>query len=156
MGEVSAMLTDPDTVLKGLDAVQDSIEQSERERERESLERLIAKLGRQDDHLVKLLLEEAISRAEFDQNREEVAQRAENARALLADLDRAAADAFDAQDAAAAIHEWAEMYGERLDSLSEQERVEILRLAASSVTLNADHEVAITLAFSKSASCPST
>lgn len=155
--EVAAMLTDPQTIVEGLDAIQDGSDAAERDRERASLDRLIAKLERQDGRLLDLLLEEAISRAAYDRKHQDLAQRQENARALLADLDAAGNAALYAEDVARAISEWGAQFAERLDTLTDTERREIMLLAVDAVTINRSRAVdTITLAIVKFASQPST
>ena len=155
--EVSAMLTDPQTIADGLATLEDSDSARERERERESLDRLIAKLERQDGRLLDLLLEEAISRAAYDRKHTDLERRQADARALLADLDRAGHAALYAADVARAISDWGEQFAERLDTLTDTERREIMLLAVDSVTINRSRAVdTITLAVGHLASQPST
>ena len=155
--EVAAMLTDPQTIVDGLAAVQDTGAAAERERERDSLERLIAKLERQDGNLLDLLLEEAISRAAYDRKHQDLTKRQENARALLADLDAAGNAALYAEDVARAISDWGATFAGRLAELTDAERREIMLLAVDSVTINRSRAVdTITLAIDKFASQPST
>ena len=155
--EVAAMLTDPQTIVDGLAAVQDTGEAAERERERDSLERLIVKLERQDGKLLDLLLEEAISRAAYDRKHQDLAKRQENARALLADLDSAGNAALYAEDVARAISDWGATFAGRLAELTDDERREIMLLAVESVTINRERVIdTITLAIGQFASRPNT
>ena len=131
--EAKAFLTDPDSFWDKVDS-DDSAERLDRDMQ--IAQREFAKVEGENSRLIRLLVTERITEAEFDHQRKFVTERLEGAQEYLAALRTQQAAAYERAAVADSISAWARGISEGLDSLDGEARREVLRQILQKVTID--------------------
>ena len=142
--EIKTVVQNPDLILKGMESMG--------ERDDGGLEKRIAKAERElrkvqteEDRAIGLYVSGKISEGQLDNQRRQIQERLEAARARLDDYRAQGAAATERKVLTGNIAEWSRRIGHRLDDLPTEERREILRLIVDQIAIDRDNSVTITL-----------
>ena len=145
-GEVKKMLENPGLIVAGIEALDSQAEGGGLAEELAGAERDLQRVQMEEDRAIRLYVSGKITEKQLDHQRRFITERLETLRARLDD--HRARESAEAEKLKVMEHvvEWAARAGDRLESLSDEERREVLRLLLDGATIDRHNSVNLTLA----------
>ena len=144
--EARRVLLDPETALAGMEAVSGDEDVGELDARVRDAERDLREIQLEEERLLRLYVSGKITEEQLERQRRYTTERLEHAEAVLSGLGERRDAALDLGSMRAGFVEWAKGVREGLDSLSVQQRREIVRLVFSRIVLEADNDLTLTCA----------
>ena len=145
-GELKRVLENPGLIVAGIEALAAQAEGGGYAEEIARAERELQRVQMEEDRAIRLYVSGKITEKQLDHQRRFITERLETLRATLDD--RRAREMAEAEKRALAEHivEWTRRAGDRLDSLPDKGRREVLELLLDGATIDRDNKVNLTLA----------
>ncbi len=144
--EVKNVLANPALIVAGIESLGEKAEEDGLSEEIRNAEKELEKVQLEEDRAIRLYVSGKITEAQLDHQRKFITERLESARRKLDDC-RARESAQAGQvELAERVLQWAEMMGDGLDDLPQEQRREVLRLLLDEVTINRENHLTFTLA----------
>ena len=140
------ILMDPETVLAGMEAVSGDEDVGELDARVRDAERGLREVQLEEERLLRLYVSGKITEEQLERQRRYVTERLEHTEAVLSGLGERRDAALDLGSLRAGFVEWAKRVRGGLDSLSVQQRREVVRLVFSRIVLGADNDLTLTCA----------
>ena len=144
--EVMRMLENPGLIIAGIEAMDSQADGGALADEIARAERDLQRVQMEEDRAIRLYVSGKITEKQLDHQRRFITERLETLRATLDD--RRAREMAGAEKRALAEHivEWTRRAGDRLDSLPDEGRREVLELLLDAATIDRHNNVNLTLA----------
>ena len=144
--EVKKVLENPDLIVASIEAMDSQAEGGGLAEEIARAERDLQKVQMEEDRAIRLFVSGKITEKQLDHQRKFITERLETLRVTLDD--HRARESAQAEKRALAEHivEWTQRAGDRLDSLSDKGRREVLELLLDGATIDRNNKVNLTLA----------
>ena len=145
-GEVKRVLENPDLIVASIEALDAEAKDGGLADEIAKAERDLQKVQMEEDRAIRLFVSGKITEKQLDHQRRFITERLETLRLVLDD-NRARESALTEKRALAEhIVEWTQRAGDRLDSLSDKGRREVLELLLDGATIDRHNKINLTLA----------
>ena len=145
-GEVKKVMENPDLIVASIEALDAETEDGGLADEIANAERDLQKVQMEEDRAIRLFVSGKITEKQLDHQRKFITERLETLRMVLDD--HRARDSAQVEKRALAEHivEWTRRAGDKLDSLSDKGRREVLELLLDGATIDRNNNVNLTLA----------
>ena len=143
-GEVKKVVQNPDLIVEGIESL-DTQEDGGLAKRIASAEREFRGVQMEEDRAIGLYVSGKITENQLDQQRKLILERLEAARAKLDDYRAQESLTVEKRVLMENIAEWAGKVGDGLDSLSSEERRDVLKLIVDQIEIDRENNVSITL-----------
>ena len=144
--EVKMVLENPDLIVASIEAMDSQAEGGGLAEEIAGAERDLQKVQMEEDRAIRLFVSGKITEKQLDHQRRFITERLETLRAKLDDHRARESALVEKRALAEHIVEWTQRAGDRLDSLSDEGRREVLELLLDGATIDRHNKVNLTLA----------
>ena len=145
-GEVKRVMENPDLIVASIEALDAEAEDGGLADEIAKAERDLQKVQLEEDRAIRLFVSGKITEKQLDHQRRFITERLETLRATLDGHRAREMEHADKRALAERIFEWARRAGDKLDSLSDKGRREVLELLLDGATIDRNNNVNLTLA----------
>ena len=145
-GEVKKVMENPDLIVASIEALDAEAEDGGLADEIAKAERDLQKVQLEEDRAIRLFVSGKITEKQLDHQRRFITERLETLRATLDGHRAREMEHADKRALAERIFEWARRAGDKLDSLSDKGRREVLELLLDGATIDRNNNVNLTLA----------
>ena len=144
--EVKKVLENPALIVASIEALDAEAEDGGLADEIAKAERDLQKVQMEEDRAIRIFVSGKITEKQLDHQRKFITERLETLRAKLDDHRAREMEHADKRALAERIFEWARRAGDKLDSLSDKGRREVLELLLDGATIDRHNKVNLTLA----------
>ena len=145
-GEVKKVMENPGLIVASIEALDAEAEDGGLADEIAKAERDLQKIQMEEDRAIRLFVSGKITEKQLDHQRRFITERLETLRATLDGHSAREMEHADKRALAEHIFEWARRAGDKLDSLSDKGRREVLELLLDGATIDRNNNVNLTLA----------
>ena len=145
-GEVKKVMENPGLIVASIEAMDAEAEDGGLADEIAKAERDLQKVQMEEDRAIRLFVSGKITEKQLDHQRRFITERLETLRNLLDGHRAREMEHADKRALAEHIFEWARRAGDKLDSLSDKGRREVLELLLDGATIDRNNNVNLTLA----------
>ena len=145
-GEVKRLLENPGLIVASVEAMDCQADGGGLADETAKAERDLQKVQMEEDRAIRLFVSGKITEKQLDHQRKSITERLETLRKVLDDHRARASAQAEKRALAEHIVEWTRRAGDRLDSLSDKGRREVLEILLDGATIDRHNKVNLTLA----------